>query len=62
MLKNLYACKENDNNIRAEFVDDDLDELWFSDALKRSWTIIGKKDLEDALLLYGYKIQKVKEN
>jgi len=46
-----YPCKENDNFIKLIFNDGELDELHFTDCLKRSWTVIGRKDFEAALEL-----------
>ena len=50
-----YECKENDNHIRLLFNDSELDELHFSDCLKRSWTVIGITDLTEALALGDIK-------
>lgn len=57
----LFECKENDNNIRVGLVDGELDEFWFSNAIKDSWLVFGVKDLKEALSLCGYTITSVKD-
>jgi len=46
-----FECRENDNFIKLIFNDGELDELHFSDCLKRNWTVIGINDLRTALAL-----------
>ena len=46
-----YECEENDNFIRVRTFDDKLDEIQVSDALRKSWTVIGRPDLDRALSL-----------
>ncbi len=52
MRKIDYTCKENDNKIKLILEDGKLDEIWVAIELdKEGWTIIGWKDLQEALKL-----------
>jgi hypothetical protein len=55
-----YDCKENDNTIMIEMIDGTIDELlvgcrYIAD---HGWSVIGVKDLTDALKMAGYSICK----
>lgn len=50
-----YKCKENDNHLRFfQKSGDETGEVWVSDALKKSWTIIGIKDMTKFLWKAGF--------
>ncbi len=56
MKKIEYACKENDNVIRTSYYDGF--QLEIGDCTKRSFLVIGYKDLKAALKQAGYSVRR----
>lgn len=54
-----HNCAENDNHLVVVLEDGELDELEVGDVLEKSRTVIGAKDLREALLRSGYDIARV---
>jgi len=44
-----YACKENDAIIKIFTLDDKIDELHFKIDGEKGWTVVGYKDLQNAI-------------
>ena len=58
-----YYCKENDNAIMIQLEDGELDEICVGcrDLPTYGFSVVGRKDLDKALGLAGYKIVKTKK-